>query len=64
MLSGRVGSDVHYPIADHLQPAFANPGLDGLPETERLAKEIVTIRCRSEIEDAETSNVIPAAKHR
>jgi aminotransferase EvaB len=55
-----VGSDIHYPIPDHRQPAYSASEFDELPETERLAKEIVTIPCFSEMEDEEVSQVIDA----
>jgi dTDP-3-amino-2,3,6-trideoxy-4-keto-D-glucose/dTDP-3-amino-3,4,6-trideoxy-alpha-D-glucose/dTDP-2,6-dideoxy-D-kanosamine transaminase len=55
-----IGSDIHYPIPDHQQPAYATPNLDGLPQTERLAGEIVTIPCFTEMEEAEISQVIAA----
>jgi dTDP-4-amino-4,6-dideoxygalactose transaminase len=55
-----VGSDIHYPIPDHQQPAYAASSVGRLPETERLAKEIVTIPCFPEMEDAEISEVIDA----
>ena len=55
-----IGSDIHYPIPDHRQPAYATPHLEGLPQTERLAGEIVTIPCFTEMEEAEISQVIAA----
>jgi dTDP-3-amino-2,3,6-trideoxy-4-keto-D-glucose/dTDP-3-amino-3,4,6-trideoxy-alpha-D-glucose/dTDP-2,6-dideoxy-D-kanosamine transaminase len=53
-----VSSDVHYPIPDHRQPAYCT--FAELPETERLAKEIVTIPCFPEMEEDEVSQVIRA----
>lgn len=55
-----IGSDIHYPIPDHRQPAYAGPDLDGLAQTERLAAEIVTIPCFTEMEEAEIGQVIAA----
>ncbi|MEA2898073.1 MAG: hypothetical protein QOJ84_3688 [Bradyrhizobium sp.] len=55
-----VSSDIHYPIPDHRQPAYAVSGFAELPETERLAKEIVTIPCFPEMEEEEISQVIDA----
>jgi dTDP-4-amino-4,6-dideoxygalactose transaminase len=55
-----VSSDIHYPIPDHQQPAYAVSGFDELPETERLAKEIITIPCFPEMEEEEISQVIDA----
>ncbi|HEV7602226.1 MAG TPA: DegT/DnrJ/EryC1/StrS family aminotransferase [Bradyrhizobium sp.] len=55
-----IASDIHYPIPDHRQPAYSTSGFPELPETERLAKEIVTIPCFNEMEDEEISRVIDA----
>jgi aminotransferase EvaB len=55
-----VASDIHYPIPDHRQPAYAGSCTDELPETERRASEIVTIPCFPEMEEAEISQVIDA----
>jgi aminotransferase EvaB len=55
-----VSSDIHYPIPDHRQPAFAGVEVDGLVETERLANEIVTLPCFAEMEEDEISRVIAA----
>lgn len=54
-----VASDIHYPIPDHRQPAFANSNFE-LPVTERMAEEIVTIPCFSEMEEQEVGQVIDA----
>jgi aminotransferase EvaB len=60
-LEGRgVSSDIHYPIPDHQQPAYAVSGFDELPETERLANEIITIPCFPEMEEEEIRQVIDA----
>jgi dTDP-4-amino-4,6-dideoxygalactose transaminase len=58
--SSGIGSDIHYPIPDHLQPAYPGVQVDELAQTERLAKEIVTIPCFAEMEEAEVSAVIEA----
>jgi dTDP-4-amino-4,6-dideoxygalactose transaminase len=55
-----VSSDIHYPIPDHRQAAYPNSGSDLLPETERLAKQIVTIPCFPEMEEEEIDQVIDA----
>jgi dTDP-3-amino-2,3,6-trideoxy-4-keto-D-glucose/dTDP-3-amino-3,4,6-trideoxy-alpha-D-glucose/dTDP-2,6-dideoxy-D-kanosamine transaminase len=55
-----IGSDIHYPIPDHRQPAYATRNSSELPETDRLAKEIITIPCFPEMEDLEISQVIDA----
>ena len=57
---GGVVTDVHYPVPDHQQKAFS--GLPfcavSLPETERLANEVLTLPCFPEITDAEIETVI------
>jgi aminotransferase EvaB len=55
-----VASDIHYPIPDHRQPAYSASDAGELPETERLAKEILTIPCFPEMEEEEISRVIKA----
>ncbi|MEA2950531.1 MAG: hypothetical protein QOJ96_51, partial [Alphaproteobacteria bacterium] len=55
-----VSSDIHYPIPDHRQPAYSVSHAAQLPETERLAKEILTIPCFPEMDEEETSRVIKA----
>jgi dTDP-4-amino-4,6-dideoxygalactose transaminase len=55
-----VSSDVHYPIPDHRQPAYSASHARQLPETERLATEILTIPCFPEMEEEEVSRVIKA----
>jgi dTDP-4-amino-4,6-dideoxygalactose transaminase len=55
-----ISSDVHYPIPDHRQPAYSACHAGPLPETERLAREILTIPCFPEMEEEEVSRVIKA----
>jgi len=55
-----IDSDIHYPIPDHQQPAYANPNVSGLAETELLTREIATIPCFGEMEEEEVSRVIAA----
>ncbi|HEV7879911.1 DegT/DnrJ/EryC1/StrS family aminotransferase [Bradyrhizobium sp.] len=55
-----IDSDIHYPIPDHRQPAYTGCSFAELPETERLAGEIVTLPCFSEMEEEEISGVIDA----
>jgi dTDP-4-amino-4,6-dideoxygalactose transaminase len=55
-----ISSDVHYPIPDHRQPAYPASHAGQLPETERLANEILTIPCFPEMEEEEISRVINA----
>ena len=56
-----VQTDVHYPVPDHRQPCFG--GLYDafvLPGAEREAREVLTLPCFPELEDAEVEAVIAA----
>src|ERR1700754_2670707 len=55
-----IGSDIHYPIPDHQQPAYSAYPSGPLPETERLATEVLTIPCFPELDEEEISRVIKA----
>jgi aminotransferase EvaB len=56
-----VDSDVHYPIPDHRQPAFARRFAGTpLPVTERLANEVLTLPCYPAMTDEEILHVIAA----
>lgn len=58
-----VGTDVHYPIADHRQPAYAGQGA-GFPldATERACDEVVTLPCFPGLADADVERVIAAVR--
>jgi dTDP-3-amino-2,3,6-trideoxy-4-keto-D-glucose/dTDP-3-amino-3,4,6-trideoxy-alpha-D-glucose/dTDP-2,6-dideoxy-D-kanosamine transaminase len=54
-----IASDVHYPIPDYRQPAFGNRFADVcLPNTEKLAREILTLPCYPEMTDEQVQEVI------
>jgi aminotransferase EvaB len=54
-----IASDVHYPIPDHRQPVFGQRFSHvRLPNTERLAAEIVTLPCYPEMAEAQVEEVI------
>jgi dTDP-4-amino-4,6-dideoxygalactose transaminase len=53
-----IATDIHFPIPDHQQPTNRRPV--SLPETERLASEIVTIPCFNGMKDAEIRRVVAA----
>ncbi len=56
-----VGSDVHYPVPDHRQPAFAAEYADvSLPVTERLAGQILSVPIFPELRDDEIQQVCDA----
>ncbi len=59
-----VGTDVHFPIPDHQQPAIA-PRLGTtwfLPETEKACGTVLTLPCFPEMTDDEVSVVIRAVQ--
>jgi len=58
-----VRTDVHYPIPDHLQPAFAEDFAHvSLPVTEETARQVVTMPCFPELTDAEVEQVCDALR--
>jgi dTDP-4-amino-4,6-dideoxygalactose transaminase len=50
-----VGTDIHYPTPIHLQPAYAELGLQegALPVTEQYAKEILSLPMNPELKSSE-----------
>ena len=58
-----IGSDVHYPVVDHRQPAWADQYADlSLPVTEQLAATVLSLPCYPELTDAEVDTVIAAVR--
>jgi aminotransferase EvaB len=55
-----IGSDIHYPIPDHRQPAYAAPQAGDLGVTERLATRILTLPCFNGMKEEEIGRVIEA----
>jgi dTDP-4-amino-4,6-dideoxygalactose transaminase len=55
-----VAPGVHYPVPVHLQPAYRGriAGADYLPETERAAREVVSLPMYPELQDDEVAAVI------
>lgn len=59
--SASIASDVHYPIPDHRQPVFGGRyDAVRLPNTERLAGEILTLPCYPEMTDTDVDRVVAA----
>jgi dTDP-4-amino-4,6-dideoxygalactose transaminase len=56
----QIGTDIHYPIPDHRQPVFTDDAPPVLPETERACREVLTLPCFPELEEAEVQSVIDA----
>ena len=60
-----VGAGIHYPVPVHRQPAYAGRiaiGPGGLPVTERLAGEILSLPIHPELSDAAVEAVIAAVR--
>jgi len=60
--SASIGSDVHYPVPDHLQESARGRrwAAGGLPVTERCCREVVTLPCFPELRDEEVRMVAEA----
>jgi dTDP-4-amino-4,6-dideoxygalactose transaminase len=59
-----IGTDVHYPVPTHLQPAFQgfwNPN-PSLPITEQLAVEVLTLPMFPWLTNAELARIIDAVR--
>jgi dTDP-4-amino-4,6-dideoxygalactose transaminase len=58
--SRQIGALVHYPLPVHLQPAYLSrlPGSDDLPETERAAREILSLPIYPELSESQVQKVI------
>lgn len=53
-----IGTDVHYPVADHRQPAWADEYRHvSLPVTEHAVDHVLTVPCFPELSDEETELV-------
>jgi len=56
-----VGSDIHYPVADHRQPLFGDRFCaTTLPVTEFACETVLTLPCFPELTDDEATQVISA----
>jgi dTDP-4-amino-4,6-dideoxygalactose transaminase len=56
-----VGTDVHYPIADHQQPAWREEYAETLlPVTEHVVKHVLTLPCFPELREDEVNRVCEA----
>ncbi|MEP7338554.1 MAG: DegT/DnrJ/EryC1/StrS family aminotransferase [Acidobacteriota bacterium] len=62
-----VGTLIHYPVPVHLQPAYRNRvliGSGGLPETERAAREILSLPMFPQLTDKQVEIVCQAILNR
>jgi dTDP-4-amino-4,6-dideoxygalactose transaminase len=60
-----VGTNVHYPVPVHLQPAYRSriaQGPSGLAESERAAREVLSLPMYPQLADAEIERVIAAMR--
>jgi len=55
-----IGASVHYPVPVHLQPAYRHlvRSSDGLPNTERLAREVLSLPIYPELSECELRQVV------
>jgi dTDP-4-amino-4,6-dideoxygalactose transaminase len=60
-LQGRgIGAAIHYPLPIHLQPAYSGRlrGADSLPETERAAREIISLPMYPKLQEEEINFIL------
>ncbi len=56
-----IASDIHYPIPDTRQPIYGDRFASvSLPNTEQLAREVLTLPCYPEMTDVEVQQVVSA----
>ena len=60
--SQNVGAAVHYPVPVHLQAAYARLEVRPLPETERVARQILSLPMYPEMTEIEVGSVIKAVR--
>lgn len=55
---GGIATDVHYPVPDHMQPAFLVPGdVPSLPVTEWAASRVLSLPCFPEMTEEDIEHV-------
>jgi dTDP-4-amino-4,6-dideoxygalactose transaminase len=59
-----ISTGIHYPIPCHLQGACAHLGygLGSLPETERAARQVLSLPVYPELTDAQLATIIQAVR--
>jgi len=58
-----IGTLIHYPVPVHLQPAYKSlHGHDKLPETEHIAKEIISLPIYPELGEYDLQTVVKVVK--
>lgn len=54
-----IGASIHYPVPVHLQPAYKNSyACDKLPQTEQVAKEIISLPIYPQLSESNVQNII------
>jgi dTDP-4-amino-4,6-dideoxygalactose transaminase len=66
LTSDRIGSQIHYPVPDHRQPALRGRRFrhGDLTETERACAEVLSLPCFPLIRDDEMDRVIASVRRR
>ena len=57
-----IGAAIHYPVPVHMQPAYAHLEVKRLLETERVARQIISLPMYPEMTDIEVGAVIKAVR--
>lgn len=57
-----IGSEVHYPIPDHLQAVERRAASPSLPHTEAACGEVLTLPCFPGMTDADVDRVAAAIR--
>ncbi|MGD8991065.1 MAG: DegT/DnrJ/EryC1/StrS family aminotransferase [Desulfobacterales bacterium] len=60
--SQNIGAAVHYPVPVHRQVAYADIDNSQLPETERVARQILSLPMYPELTESEACSVVKAVK--
>jgi aminotransferase EvaB len=58
LAANMVGSDVHYPFADHLQPAYRRSSPESLPITEAACTNVLSLPCYPGMPPGDVDRVI------
>ena len=57
-----IATDIHYPVPDHFQTAYAGASPPSLPVSEAASDSVVTLPCFPGLDDASIMRVIAAVK--
>ncbi len=58
--SSSIGTQIHYPVPLHLQPAYEGRvavGAGGLPETEKICRQILSLPMHPQLQDSDVDRV-------